>query len=115
MSLLTATNIRVRYNERVVLDDLSFTIQDRDRIGMVGRNGSGKSTFLRVLTGKQQPDSGEITGRKNILIGYLSHKFYSIQILMSLKMFAKAPRHILHTRYQPIRESGWNFQPSRRN
>ena len=58
MSLLTVNNIRVRYNERLVLDELSFTINERDRIGMVGRNGSGKSTLLRILTHRQEPDSG---------------------------------------------------------
>jgi ABC transport system ATP-binding/permease protein len=75
MSLLTANNIVVRYNDRVVLDHLTLAIGERDRIGMVGRNGSGKSTFLRILAGTQQPDSGEITKRRDLMIGYLPQDF----------------------------------------
>ena len=71
MSILTANQIVVRYNERVVLNGLTLAIGERDRIGMVGRNGSGKSTFLRILAGLQQPDSGEITRRRDLMIGYL--------------------------------------------
>ena len=75
MSLLTANSIVVRYNDRTVLDGLTLNIGERDKIGMVGRNGSGKSTFLRVITGLQEPDAGEITKRKEMLMGYLPQEF----------------------------------------
>jgi ATP-binding cassette subfamily F protein uup len=74
-AILTATDLNVRYNEQVVLDGASLTIGERDRIGMVGRNGSGKSTFLRILTGGQEPDSGTLTRRRDLTIGYLSQDF----------------------------------------
>ncbi len=74
-AILTATAIEVRYNEQVVLDRASLTVQERDRIGMVGRNGSGKSTFLRILAGLQTPDAGEVTQRRDLIIGYLPQAF----------------------------------------
>jgi ATP-binding cassette subfamily F protein uup len=95
MSLLTANNIRVRYNERLVLDELSFTINERDRIGMVGRNGSGKSTLLRILTHRQEPDSGEITGRRNLQTGYLPQEFSLDPNLNVEENIREGARHIL--------------------
>src|ERR1044071_8359240 len=74
-SILAANSVTVRYNDRVVLDALTMAIDERDRIGMVGRNGSGKSTFLRILAGLQQPDSGEITRRRDLMVGYLPQEF----------------------------------------
>lgn len=74
-SILAANGITVRYNDRVVLDGLTMAIDENGRIGMVGRNGSGKSTFLRILAGLQQPDSGEVTRRRDLMVGYLPQEF----------------------------------------
>lgn len=74
-AILTATDLAVRFNEHVVLDRASLTICERDRIGLVGRNGSGKSTFLKILTGGQQPDSGTIARRRDLVVGYLPQEF----------------------------------------
>lgn len=75
MSILTANEIVVRYNDRVVLNGVTFAIGEQDRVGLVGRNGSGKSTFLRILAGLQPPDTGEITKRRGLQIGYLPQQF----------------------------------------
>jgi len=74
-SILAANAVTVRYNDRVVLDSLTLAIDECDQIGMVGRNGSGKSTFLRILAGLQQPDAGEITRRRELMVGYLPQEF----------------------------------------
>ncbi len=74
-AILTATDLEVRYNEQVVLNKASLTICERDRIGMVGRNGSGKSTFLRILTGGQEADAGTLNRRRDLVTGYLSQEF----------------------------------------
>ena len=74
-AILTATDLEVRYNEQVVLNKASLTICERDRIGMVGRNGCGKSTFLRILTGGQETDAGTISRRRDLVTGYLSQEF----------------------------------------
>src|SRR5512140_1460804 len=74
-TILTATELRVRYNERVVLDGATLAIHDGDRIGLVGRNGCGKTTFLRLLAGLQTPDSGDVTPRRDLAISYLPQNF----------------------------------------
>jgi ATP-binding cassette subfamily F protein uup len=60
-TILAATDLVVRYNERAILDAATLGIDEGDRIGLVGRNGSGKTTFLKILAGLQTPDSGEVT------------------------------------------------------
>jgi len=62
-ALLTATELVVRYNEQVILDAASLTLREGERVGLVGRNGCGKSTFLRILAGAQEPDAGSSTSR----------------------------------------------------
>ncbi len=74
-SILAATDLVVRYNERAILDGASLGIDESDRIGLVGRNGCGKTTFLRILAGLQIPDSGEVTSRRDLAVSYLSQDF----------------------------------------
>ena len=74
-TLLTATDLVVRYNDQMVLNGVSLTIEEQERVGLVGRNGSGKSTFLDLLAGQQTPDKGEITQRRDLVISYLPQAF----------------------------------------
>jgi len=69
--LLGAESLRVEYPTRVVLDGVTVGISDGDRIGVVGRNGDGKSTLLRILAGKQEPDGGRVTRRGGVTLGML--------------------------------------------
>jgi len=73
--ILTATDVRVRYGDQVVLDNASLGISEGERIGLVGRNGCGKTTFLRILAGLQAPDGGTITRRRDLVVSYLSQEF----------------------------------------
>lgn len=74
-AILSATDIELRHNEQVILDKATLSIDERDRIGMVGRNGSGKSTFLRILAGLQVPDGGVVNRRRDLIIGHLPQQF----------------------------------------
>lgn len=74
-TILAATDLVVRYNERTILDVATLGIEEGDRIGLVGRNGCGKTTFLRILAGAQSPDSGTVTTRRDLVVGYLSQDF----------------------------------------
>ena len=69
--LLGAEALRVEYPTRVVLDGVTVGISDGDRIGVVGRNGDGKSTLLRILAAKQEPDGGRVTRRGGVTLGML--------------------------------------------
>ena len=71
MILLSANNISKTYMERKVLDDVSFFLNEGDKVGIVGINGTGKSTLLKILAGAEYPDSGKITRTNGIRISYL--------------------------------------------
>lgn len=96
MSILTANKLIVRYNDQTVLNELTLAIGERDRIGMVGRNGAGKSTFLRIIAGVQQPDAGEITRRRGLMIGYLPQEFSLDPNLNVEQNIRSGAGHILH-------------------
>ena len=72
MVLLTAENIRKSYGTRVIFDEISFSIHEGDKIGVIGVNGTGKSTLLKIIAGVDQADSGSIITMNGMRIGYLS-------------------------------------------
>jgi len=69
--LLTAQNISKTYMERKVLDDVSFFLNEGDKVGIIGINGTGKSTLLKILAGAEEADSGDIIRTNGIRISYL--------------------------------------------
>jgi ATP-binding cassette subfamily F protein uup len=69
--LLGAERIRLSFATTEVFKDLTIGVQDGDRIGIVGKNGDGKSTLLRLFAKMQDPDSGQITKRSDVRIGML--------------------------------------------
>ncbi len=69
--LLNLETVTVAHPERRVLDQVSLGLDDGDRIGVVGRNGGGKSTLLRILAGRQTPDAGRVTHRRDLRVGLL--------------------------------------------
>lgn len=71
MNLLTIEHLTKAYTERVLLDDASFGVQDGEKIGVIGVNGMGKSTLLKLIAGKEQADEGEIVMGNHVKIGYL--------------------------------------------
>ncbi|MFI0450745.1 ABC-F family ATP-binding cassette domain-containing protein [Actinomadura sp. 6N118] len=58
---LTLNEVTKRYDDRVVLDRVSFTIKPGEKVGVIGENGSGKSTLLRLMAGREAPDNGDLT------------------------------------------------------
>jgi ATP-binding cassette subfamily F protein 3 len=70
--LLQASNISKSYGVQSVLSNITLQVQERDRIGLVGVNGAGKSTFLQIISGEMSYDSGDIFKSKETRIGYLA-------------------------------------------
>lgn len=71
MNLLTMENISKSYTERMLFDNICLGINDTDRIGVIGINGTGKSTLLKLIAGIEEPDTGTITKGKQVRIEYL--------------------------------------------
>lgn len=74
-TIVNATEVTVRYGERAILDSATLAIDEGQRIGLVGRNGCGKTTFLKLLAGLQSPDSGSVTRRRDLVVSYLAQDF----------------------------------------
>lgn len=74
-NIIAASELMVHYNERAILDKATLGIQEGERIGLVGRNGCGKTTFLRILAGLQTPDRGEVNRRRDVVVSYLPQDF----------------------------------------
>jgi len=74
-TIISASEVSVHYGTHAVLDDVTLGIQDTDRLGLVGRNGAGKTTFLRVLAGLQTPDSGVVDRQRDLVVSYLPQDF----------------------------------------
>lgn len=70
--ILEINNITKTYDDRVIIDDFSHTYKRGDKIGIVGSNGCGKTTFLEVITGKAKADRGKVTIGQTITIGYFT-------------------------------------------
>ena len=71
MILLSAQNISKTYMERKVLDQVSFFLNEGDKVGIVGINGTGKSTLLRILAGAEEADGGTVVRTGGVRISYL--------------------------------------------
>lgn len=69
--MISVDNLTVEFGGRPLFDNISFVVNKKDRIALVGKNGAGKSTMLKIFAGLQQPTSGNITYPKDLTIGYL--------------------------------------------
>ena len=69
--MISVDNLTVEFSARPLLENVSFVINDRDRIALVGKNGAGKSTMLKILSGIQTPTSGSVSIPNDTLVGYL--------------------------------------------
>ncbi len=71
MSLLSVSNVSHDFGGRTILENVSFRLLKGEHIGLVGANGTGKSTFINIITGTLQPDEGDIEWSRNVTVGYL--------------------------------------------
>ena len=72
MPLLTVSNLAHAYGANVVLDGATFAVDPGEKVGLVGRNGQGKTTLMKAVLGRLQPDSGQIQLQRGARVGYLS-------------------------------------------
>lgn len=125
--ILASQDLAVRYGPQVVLKSATLNIHQTDRIGLIGNNGSGKSTLLKIIAGDMQPDSGSISRRRDIVIGYLTQDFQldstksvyenivegAHDVIDILREYESLPpnsdkRHMLEE--QILHRDGWNLE-----
>lgn len=75
MIVLSGKDIKKSYGIDIILENVSFTVQENDKVGIVGANGAGKSTLFKLITGNLDRDEGEVFIGKNIRLGYMSQDF----------------------------------------
>ncbi len=71
MNILNIEHVSKIFGEKTIFDDVSFGIQERDKIGIIGINGTGKTTLLRMIAGVEEPDEGQIVKQNGIRLAYL--------------------------------------------
>jgi ATP-binding cassette subfamily F protein uup len=74
-SLLSANEIRLAYGPQLLLDGVTLTVSPGEKVALVGRNGCGKTSLLKILAQENEPDSGEISRRRGLRVGYLPQEF----------------------------------------
>ena len=72
MNLVTAEHLTKSYTERLLFDDTAFSINEGEKVGLIGINGTGKSTLLRIVAGLEEPDVGTVVRGRNLYIRYLA-------------------------------------------
>lgn len=71
MNLINIENVTKAYTERKLLDGASFSLQDGEKVGVIGINGTGKSTLLKIIAGIEEPDEGSVVRANHIVVRYL--------------------------------------------
>ena len=71
MNLLTIENLTKSYTERLLFDEASFSLNEGEKVGIIGINGTGKTTLLKILAGLEEPDKGKVTKANHVIVRYL--------------------------------------------
>src|SRR3990167_8116949 len=69
--MLTVDSLKVEFSGRTLFSDVSFAINENDKIALMGKNGAGKSTLLKIIAGQTKPSSGAVSAPKDSVIAYL--------------------------------------------
>ena len=96
--MIIVDNLSKSYGKQGLFDSISFKVNRKERVGIVGRNGHGKTTLFRMITGEEEPDAGTITKPRKYRIGYVEQwlKFTEPTVL------AEAARALPHDAHNEI-------------
>jgi len=102
MNFLSVENLSKTYGDRAILNDITFGVDQGQKLALVGVNGSGKSTLLKILTGSETPDSGEVIFKNDIVVRHLfqNPEFVKGQTILDAVFDAKNPSHQLLKAYE---------------
>lgn len=96
MPIISLNNVGVQFGEHTALENISFSVEKGEYVGLIGPNGAGKSTLLQVILGILPPTSGEISIGKNVVFGYVPQNYFlnttfSILVEEVLEMGSSSP------------------------
>lgn len=89
MNILNAEKISKTYGEKVLFDKVVLGVNKGDKIGVIGVNGTGKSTFLKIIAGIEEPDAGEIVSGRGVTVSYLAQAPQFIRVIRLWVMLLK--------------------------
>ncbi len=101
MNLLTADKISKNFTDKPVLNNISLGINEKDKIGVIGVNGTGKSTLLKILAGKEEPDEGNVVKGNDVRVEYLAQTPEFDDTYTLLENVTRAHEHV---------GDGWNVE-----
>ena len=92
--MISINNLSVEFSAKSLFDNINYVINDRDRIALVGKNGAGKSTMLKIIAGLQAPTSGSVAVPADVTIGYLPQHILTTDTVTVAEEVRKAFAHI---------------------
>lgn len=113
MPVLSGVNLELAYGERIILDGVSISIEPGERVGVVGRNGEGKSTLVRILGRQLKPDGGEVQTGRGARVGYLHQdpSFHAGDTLIQAARRAFAELESVHASLESVFEKMGSAEP----
>ncbi|MBO7271390.1 MAG: ABC-F family ATP-binding cassette domain-containing protein, partial [Bacteroidaceae bacterium] len=104
---LQIENISKSFGELELFSDISFTVEERQRIGLVARNGKGKSTLLKIIAGEEPWDNGKITLRNGVRVGYLEQEpEFASEVTVIEACLQRSGKADIIARYEKALETG---------
>ena len=88
--MISINNLSVEFSAKSLFDDINYVINKKDRIALVGKNGAGKSTMLKIIAGLQRPTSGSVSVPQGVTIGYLPQQMTLTDSLSVINEVRKA-------------------------
>ncbi len=110
--MISINNLSVEFSAKSLFDDINYVINKRDRIALVGKNGAGKSTMLKIIAGLQHPTSGSVSVPQGVTIGYLPQQMTLTDSLSVIDEVRKAFSKVKELREEFVR---MNAELSERN
>jgi ATP-binding cassette subfamily F protein 3 len=92
--MISIQGLKVEFGSQVLFENISYVINKRDKIALVGKNGAGKTTMLRIITGEQVPTSGTVARQSDITLGYLPQQMQLTDTLTVKQEAARAFEHL---------------------
>lgn len=104
--MISIQNLSIHFTGQDLFTDINFLIREKDRIGLVGKNGAGKTTLIRIITGLEQPSSGNVVMSDDVTIGYLPQEknIYSSKTVLDETMTAFEEYHVIERKLQQLQD-----------